>query len=179
MGNETIQTAYALPHLDYPCIIIYVIELNIPGRGTLRLNHLVTDVNGTLAVDGQLIEGVAEKIEALKDRLTIHMLTADTHGKQVSIDKQLNLTAVRIQPGDESQQKTDYIRGLGAESVIALGQGANDAGMLKEAVVGICVLSLEGTAGESLFAADLVTPDVNTALDLLAKPMRMVASLRK
>ena len=156
-----------------------MIELNIPGRGLLKLEHLVTDVNGTLAVDGQLIEGVQQKIEALKDKLTIHMLTADTHGKQASIDQQLNLTAVRIKPGNEAGQKADYVRQLGAETVIALGQGANDAGMLKEAALGICVFSLEGTAGETLLSADLVAPDVNTALDLLNKPLRITASLRK
>lgn len=156
-----------------------MIEINIPGRGVLRLEHLVTDVNGTLAVDGQLIEGVAQRIGSLRDRLTVHMLTADTHGRQALIDAQLDLKAVRIQPGGEAGQKADYVRRLGAESVVALGQGANDAGMLKEAALGICVLSLEGTAGETLLAADLVTPDINTALDLLEKPLRIAASLRK
>lgn len=156
-----------------------MIEISIPGRGTLRLEHLVTDINGTLAVDGQLIEGVAQRIGALKDRLTVHMLTADTHGRQASIDAQLGLKAVRIQPDDEAGQKADHVRLLGAESVVALGQGANDAGMLREAALGICVLSPEGTAGETLLAADLVTPDINTALDLLEKPLRIAASLRK
>lgn len=156
-----------------------MIEINIPGRGTLRLEHLVTDVNGTLAVDGQLIEGVAQRIGSLKNRLTVHMLTADTHGRQSMIDAQLDLKAVRIQPGDESEQKADYVRQLGAESVVALGQGANDAGMLKTAALGICVLSLEGTAGETFLAADLIAPDIITALDLLEKPLRIAASLRK
>lgn len=156
-----------------------MIEINIPGRGVLRLEHLVTDVNGTLAVDGQLIEGVAQRIGSLRDRLTVHMLTADTHGRQALIDAQLDLKAVRIQPGGEAGQKADYVQRLGAESVVALGQGANDAGMLKEAALGICVLSPEGTAGETLLAADLVTPDINTALDLLEKPLRIAASLRK
>lgn len=156
-----------------------MIEINIPGRGLLRLEYLVTDVNGTLAIDGQLIEGVAQRIEHLKSKLTVHMLTADTHGKQVLIDQQLNLTAVRIQPGNESEQKADYVRRLGTEKVVALGQGANDAGMLREAALGICVLSLEGTASEAISSADLVVPDINTALDLLCKHVRIAASLRK
>ena len=156
-----------------------MIELNIPGRGIRKLEHLVTDVNGTLAVDGQLIEGDAQKIETLKDKLTIHMLTADTHGKQAAINRQLGLTAIRIKPGNEAEQKAEYVRQLGAESVIALGQGANDAGMLKTASLGICVFSLEGTAVETLITADIVAPDVNTALELLEKPLRLVASLRK
>jgi P-type E1-E2 ATPase len=156
-----------------------MIELNIPSRGLLRLNHLVTDVNGTLAVDGALLEGLAKRIGLLKDRLTIHLLTADTHGRQTLIDQQLNLTAVRIQPGNEAAQKADYVRQLGAESVIAIGQGANDAGMLKEAALGICVMSREGTAAETILSADLIMPDIFAALDLLDKPLRIIASLRK
>ncbi len=156
-----------------------MIKLTIPGRGILQIKHLVTDVNGTLAVDGHLIDGVAEQIFALRDKLQIHMLTADTHGKQTEIDRQLNLTAVRIQKGNEAQQKAAYIRQLGAKSVIALGQGTNDAAMLKEAIIGIAVMSLEGLAVETLIAADLLLPDTPTALDLLNKPVRLIASLRK
>lgn len=156
-----------------------MIELDIPGRGVLRLQHLVTDVNGTLAVDGQLIDGVAAQIEALREQLTIHLLTADTHGRQAAIDRQLDLQAIRIQPGNEAAQKADYVRRLGAETVVALGQGANDAAMLKEAALGICVLSREGLATEALAGADLLMPDIATALELLSKPLRIVASLRK
>jgi len=161
------------------CIIGLMIELNIPGRGSLQLEHLVTDVNGTLAMDGQLLDGLAKKIASLRDRLTIHLLTADTHGRQAIIDGQLNLKAVRIEPGAESTKKADYVRSLGAETVVAIGQGANDAGMLEAAALGICVMSQEGVAVESLLAADLVTPDIFAALELLEKPLRIVASLRK
>jgi len=35
----------------------FMIELNIPGRGLIQLQHLVCDVNGTLAVDGLLAAG--------------------------------------------------------------------------------------------------------------------------
>jgi P-type E1-E2 ATPase len=156
-----------------------VIEINIPGRGALQIQHLVTDVNGTLAVDGQLIDGVAQQIAQLKDRLTIHLLTADTHGRQATIDKQLDLSAVRIQSGNEATQKAEYVRRLGAETVVALGQGANDAAMLKEAALGICVMSREGVAIETLLCADLLMPDIASALELLNKPLRISASLRK
>ena len=156
-----------------------MIELNIPGRGQIELEHLVCDVNGTLAVDGNLQDGLVRSLSALKDRLTVHLLTADTHGRQETIDQQLNLKAQRVQPGDEALQKADYVRRLGAGKVAAIGQGANDAAMLKEARLGICVLSLEGVAVETLLAADLVVPDIISALDLLEKPLRIVASLRK
>jgi len=156
-----------------------MIEITIPGRGTLKITHLVSDVNGTLAVDGQLLDGVAQQFSALRDKLQIHMLTANTHGKQADIDKALRLDAVIIQKGNEAQQKADYVRQLGAEHVIAIGQGANDAAMLQEAAIGIAVLSLEGLAIETLNAADLLLPNTPAALDLLNHPMRLVASLRK
>lgn len=156
-----------------------MIELNIPGRGTLQLEHLVCDVNGTLAVDGQLLEGVAKLLGSLRDRLSIHLVTADTHGRQQQIDQQLSLTAVRLQPGNEAQQKAEYVRRLGAGRVVAIGQGANDAEMLKAAALGICILSLEGTAGSAVQAADILVPDIFAALQLISKPVRIVATLRQ
>ena len=156
-----------------------MIELNIPGRGQMELEHLVCDVNGTLAVDGKLLDGVVREFSTLKDRLTIHLLTADTHGKQEIIDRQLNLNAVRIEPGEEAVQKAEYVQQLGADRVVAIGQGANDAAMLQAAQLGICVFSPEGVAAETLLAADLAIVDIISALELLEKPLRIVASLRK
>ena len=155
-----------------------MIELNIPGRGVLQLEHLVSDVNGTLALDGQLPSGLVGMLTNLRDRLEIHLLTADTHGRQHLIDRQLGLSAVHIQPGDEAAQKAGYVQQLGAERVAAIGQGANDAAMLKASGLGICVLSKEGTAIATLNAADLLVPDIFSALELFEKPMRIVASLR-
>jgi len=156
-----------------------MIEVNIPGRDRLILNHLVSDVNGTLAVDGVLIPGVADALAVLGERLVIHLLTADTHGQQAEIDRILNLQAVRMQGGGEAEQKAAYVRRLNAANVVALGHGAIDAGMLRGAALGICVLSLEGTAVEALLAADLLAPDVLTALALLENPLRIKASLRR
>jgi P-type E1-E2 ATPase len=161
------------------CIITPVIELNIPGFGTLRLEHLVCDVNGTLAIDGQLIDGLARTLRMLRDRLQLHLLTADTHGRQAMIDQQLGLLAVRVQPGNEAEQKAEFVRNLGAERVVAIGQGANDAAMLQAAALGICVLSREGSATQALLSADILVPDINAALELLEKPLRIVATLRK
>jgi soluble P-type ATPase len=156
-----------------------MIELTIPGRGQLRLQHLVTDVNGTLALDGNLIDGLAKRIAAVRDRLTVHLLTADTHGRQAVIDQQLNLTATRLDAGGEQAQKRQFAEKLGAQTVVAFGQGANDASMLKAAALGICVMSEEGAATETLMAAGIVVPNIFAAFDLLDKPLRIVASLRK
>lgn len=155
-----------------------MIEVTIPGRGIIQLEHLVCDVNGTLAVDGKLIEGVAAAVNRLRDRLAVHLITANTHASQEFIDHQLSLKAHILTPGDEARQKVEYIQHLGAQNVIAIGQGANDAGMLAAAAIGICVLSREGSAVAAINSADLVTADILIAFELIEKPVRLVATLR-
>ena len=155
-----------------------MININVPGVGKINLEHAVFDVNGTLAVDGKILPGVPELLQELGKHLKVHLLTADTHGKQREIDQQLNLEAIRIQAGDEKAQKSHYIRTLGAEKTAAVGQGANDALMLEAAQIGICVISAEGTALETLLKADLVVPDILSALEILQNPTRLMASLR-
>lgn len=156
-----------------------MLELEIPGRGVVQLYHLVSDVNGTLAVDGELIDGVPTALGEIGQHMEVHLLTADTHGKQAAIDQALGLTATRIPAGKESEAKAAYVEKLGASRVVALGQGANDAGMLQAAALGICVLSAEGTAAEAVRAADVLAPDVAAALGLLQNPRRLVATLRR
>ncbi len=156
-----------------------MIELTIPGRGTLRLAHAVLDVNGTIAKDGRLLEKVAKPLAGLRDRLTIHLLTADTYGKQDNIDLMLGMRATRLKPGNEGPQKADFVRQLGAETVVAIGQGANDADMLEAAAVGIAVLGDEGLAVATLVKADIVAANIFDALNLLEYPTRLVATLRK
>jgi P-type E1-E2 ATPase len=132
-----------------------------------------------LALDGQLIDGVNRSLHSLRDRLELHLLTADTHGKQAEIDRRLGVRADRVLPGDEAGAKAAFVRSLGREHVVAIGNGANDAAMLYEAVIGIAVLSPEGTAAEALQAADIVVPDIARAFELLERPMRLVAGLRR
>jgi P-type E1-E2 ATPase len=156
-----------------------MINVTIPGLGDLSIQHAVIDVNGTLATDGHLIKGVHPRLIALSDHLEIHLLTADTHGRQAEIDAALKLVATRVTPGNESSQKVEFVEGLGAEGVIALGNGANDIGMLKAARIGIAVLGEEGLNVEAMLAADMIVPNILDALDLLLIPQRLVATLRK
>ena len=157
-----------------------MIDVHIPGRGDIQLKYAVFDVNGTLATDGQLIAGIEPLIAQLRDRMEVRLLTADTHGKQIEIDRQLNLAADRLQPGGhEREQKADYVRALDAQHVVAIGNGGNDVDMLKAAAIGIAVIGHEGAAFEALAAADVVTQDVVDAIGLLLNPKRLIATLRR
>jgi soluble P-type ATPase len=57
-----------------------MIEIDIPGFGPVRLEHMVSDFTGTLSCDGILLEGVAEKIREISGRLAVDIITSDTFG---------------------------------------------------------------------------------------------------
>jgi P-type E1-E2 ATPase len=156
-----------------------MIELNIPGVGEHQFQHLVLDVNGTIARDGRLLKGVEERLKRLRNQVEVHLITADTHGTQEAIDEQLDLTAVRIPPANEAQAKLAYIQRLGPATVVAIGNGANDALMLEHAAVGIVVIGHEGAAVDALLRASVVVTDIGEALDLLIYPKRLMATLRR
>ena len=156
-----------------------MIEILIPGYKTFRFQHLVLDVNGTIAKDGQLIEGTEGLLTELRARLEIHLITADTHGNQEAINKQLALTAIQIPVRNQAKAKLDYIETLGADKIVAMGNGANDAAMLERAALGIAVIGPECAAVETLQKADVVAPDIHSALELLLFPKRLIATLRR
>lgn len=156
-----------------------MIEIEIPGYAAFQFEHLVLDVNGTIAKDGKLIYGVGGRLKKLRAKLAIHMITADTHGRQQAIDRLLGLEAFRIPPRNQLKDKLDYIERLGVNKVFAIGNGANDADMLAHAAIGVAVLGPEGAAAESLLRAKVIVPDICAALDLLLYPKRLVATLRR
>ena len=154
------------------------IQVEIPGQKILTLTHLALDLNGTIACDGELLPGVVERIAALKEELAITLLTADTRGKGAATAATLGIELRRLTPGDEAAQKARFVQEIGAEHVVAVGNGANDAEMLRAVALGIAILGKEGLAVAALQAADVVVPDITSALDLLLHPRRLIATLR-
>ncbi len=155
-----------------------MIEIEIPEFRHLRLAHLVLDYNGTLAVDGDLINGVKSRLSTLAGSLSLHIVTADTFGKAAPALAEIDCHLVILPPKNQAVAKADYVRRLGELATVAVGNGRNDRLMLKQAVLGIAVLGEEGTATAALMAADIVVRDVFSALELLRHPQRLIATLR-
>lgn len=151
-------------------------DVDVPGRTPLRLSHLLLDVNGTLTSRGELLPGVAERLAGLGRDLRIRLLTADTFGTLDAVRRELGgVPAERVASGAE---KAAVAAGLGPETCAAIGNGANDTALLTVAGLGIAVLGPEGTSGRTLLAADVVAPSITGALDLLADPRLLAATLR-
>lgn len=156
-----------------------VIALSIPGRDDHVLEHLLLDMNGTVAADGFILPGVAQRLAALAANLRVVVITADTHGGASRLAEELGVEVHRIKPGNEAEQKLRFAQQLGPQHCVAVGNGANDALMLRACAVGLCVLEAEGTAVEAATNADILCRSIDDALDLLLHPTRLAATLRR
>jgi len=151
--------------------------VEVPGRAPLDVRHLMFDLNGTLATDGDVPGEVTERLRLLTAGFNVHILTADTFGTASRL-RELGVQVTVLGPGDQVAAKAAAIRVLGAAHTAAIGNGMNDEGMLREAALGILVVGQEGAAVRSLLAADLVVRSIEDALDLFRFPKRLIASLR-
>ncbi len=155
-----------------------MIRAEIPEFGTLNLEHLVLDYTGTLSVDGVLLPRVAELLKQAAERLTLHVLTADTFGTAEENLRGIDCRLVLLSGGGQDVQKRDYVRRLGRGRTVCIGNGRNDALMVKETALGIAVSSAEGMATALLMNADLFCLSVVDALEMLLEPRRLIATLR-
>jgi soluble P-type ATPase len=153
-------------------------DLTIPGFGRLSLEHLILDYNGTLALDGRLIDGAAARLRELSGLMELHVITADTFGKVREQLEELPVTLTVLPPGDQAQAKLGYAWRLGLGRTAAVGNGRNDRLMVAQAALGIAIVGPEGAAVETLREARVACPDILAALDLFLEPKRLVATLR-
>jgi len=153
-------------------------KINIPGQELLELKNVVFDYNGTLAIDGKLINGVSQNINDLSDRLKFYVITADTYG---SVQKQLEDTNCEVIIIPKSQQdisKLNFVKELGATMTLSAGNGRNDHLMLKETIVGIGILQDEGICTATLMNSDIVCKSIEDVFGYLKNPNRLIATLR-
>ena len=155
-----------------------MLEVDIPGFGLVRLEHLVSDFTGTLSVDGVLLPGVKGQLNEIVKFLMIHILTADTFGKAREELNGIDCEMHILSGADHDVQKEEYVKKLGTESVAAFGNGNNDRKMLKVARIGIAVSQGEGCAVDAITAADIHVTNANIGLDLLLHSKRCKATLR-
>ncbi len=155
-----------------------MIQIKIPGVRVIHAEHLVLDYNGTLAEDGRIISGVADLLDKLSEKLEVHVITADTFGKAAAELTCINCTLDIIGAGDQQREKLDFIERLGADKVIAIGNGFNDLLMLESAGLGIAVIQKEGASAKTVAASDIVVTSITHGLELVLNPVRIAATLR-
>ncbi len=151
----------------------------IPNFADLQLHHLVLDYNGTIAMDGMLKHEVAAMLGDLCEQYAVHVITADTFGSVLGQLRPYNVSVKVLQSSDHTAEKAAYIEELGASGCIAVGNGNNDAMMLKNAALGIAILGDEGCATPTLLASDITCKAISEALELCLLQKRLIATLRR
>nr|WP_320016746.1 ATPase P [uncultured Desulfobacter sp.] len=155
-----------------------MIRIEIPGTGPVNIQNVMFDYNGTIAADGRLLDGVGPAMNRLAHRLDFHVVTADTFGSVQAQLKGVKANVVLISNQDQDQKKLDVLNSIGADTTMAVGNGVNDALMLKHAALGVAVLGEEGMASSALMASDVIIRHILDVFAFFENPKRLIATLR-
>jgi len=153
-------------------------KIDIPGRDDFELKNIVFDYNGTIAIDGKLISGVSESINSLSQDFDFYVITADTYG---TVEKELENTNCKvITIGKDSQDicKLDFIKQLGSNTTLSVGNGRNDMLMLKESILGIAILQDEGLCTQTMLNSDILVKSIFDIFSFLKDKNRLIATMR-
>jgi len=151
--------------------------IDVPGYGSLELENVVLDLNGTLTESGDFIAGVLDDLEALRSRgFKIYILSGDTRGN-------LGQTFEHAAGGEAvvtktAQEKRAFVESIGPEHTVCVGNGNIDVEMFKVARLSICTVQAEGATAKALLQADVVVMHVRHAMGILLDPDKLIATLR-
>lgn len=155
-----------------------MIKVDIPGRESLEFDNLVLDFNGTIAVDGRILENIKKPLTELSKLINIYVITADTYGVAKEECEKLDLKVITIPTGCAGAHKSELVKKLGQKSTAAIGNGFNDIEMFKEAELSVAVIEGEGTCSKLIINSDIVTRSIEDALNLFLIPNHIKADLR-
>jgi soluble P-type ATPase len=155
-----------------------VIRVDVPCSPSLELRIALIDFNGTLACDGTLIDGVADRLRVLSRMISIHVATGNTTGTAPQALAGLPVELHLMPEQRQAHAKRALMQSLGDAHTAVIGNGRNDREIVAHAALSIVVVGREGCAMSTLAAADIVCTDIRDALDVLATPARIVATLR-
>lgn len=154
-------------------------EINIPGRGIIKIKNLLLDYNGTIACDGKIIPSVKEKIEAINEKgIKVHVLTADSNGTVKNECVNMPVEIQIFNNANAGENKKEITEKLGQENCVCIGNGFNDGQMFEACVISIIVIGTEGCSVKSLINADIACKNIEDALDLILMPSRLIPTLR-
>lgn len=156
-----------------------MIIIQRPGEEPLKIEFIFVDFEGTLASDRRVHPKAKDKINLLSKRVKIYILVNEENEQVLEVLRKVKAEIIHISAGDASDKKLNLLRQLGTNKTVAIGNGRDDSFMVEEAALGICVISKEGTASETIQKADVVVSNILDALDFLLKPLRQKTTLNR
>lgn len=116
------------------------ITVEIPGYQKLKMRYLILDYNGTIALDGTLQKGVAERLQQLSEQLEIYIVTADTHGTVRKLCQQLPVQIHTFPTSEAAEEKRKIVETLGADYCVCIGNGIMISGQTSQSACAFCTL---------------------------------------
>lgn len=151
---------------------------DIPGVGKKEYKTLILDLNGTLSVGGEIVDGVEERLKKLVNVLGFNavLFTGNTRGDADDIASRLG---IEWRQAKTSEDKAKLAQEFQPFTAATIGNGRIDLELFQAVDLGIVTLQAEGVHRDTLHAADIIVPTINDALDLFIDPQRLIATLRK
>jgi len=156
-----------------------VISIEVPGRCLYSIENIVFDYNGTIAVNGIIPSSIKKKIATLCEKANVYVLTADTYGSAAKECESLNVKLMTFPRDDAGDYKAEIVSNLGGNNTICFGNGYNDIRMFELAKISVAVLEEEGMCSNLISVSDILVKSIEDGIDLLLKPKRLIATLRK
>jgi soluble P-type ATPase len=154
-----------------------MITLQRPDQEPLEIEFILVNFEGTLATDRRVHPKAKDKLNLLSKRTNIFILTRGNKEVVLEVLKKVKAEVVYFEEAEASEKKLEFVQRLGGTRTVAIGNRFDDALMLEEAGLGICVIGKEGASGEAMEKADVVVTDILDALDFLLKPLRHQGTL--
>lgn len=155
-----------------------MININIPGRCSYSIEHIVFDYNGTIAVNGIISESTREKLSILCNLADVYVLTADTYGSAAKECEGLNLTLKTFPKDNAADYKLKIVNELGKDKTMCFGNGYNDIKMFEAASLSVAVLEKEGMCVALLKEATILVKSIEDGINLLLNTNALIATLR-
>jgi soluble P-type ATPase len=152
--------------------------VEIPGRQSIEIKDIVFDYNGTIAIDGKLISDVSKNINELSSSFNFYVITADTYGTVKKELENTNCKVITIPTLSQDMAKLNFVKELGLNTCLSVGNGRNDKLMLKETILGIAILQDEGLCTETLLNSDILVKSIFDVFAFLKDSNRLIATLR-
>lgn len=155
-----------------------MILYEIPGREDITIENLVFDYNGTIAVDGKLIDGVSHLINSISEYVNIYILTADTYGTVEKECSSIDAKVLTFPKENAGESKREIVRELGGKNTVCIGNGYNDIAMFEESILSIAIIEGEGASTNLLAKADIVTRSIIDGINIILNKNMVKATLR-
>ena len=152
--------------------------IEIPGREKIEIKDIVFDYNGTIAIDGKLIGDVSKNINELSSSFNFYVITADTYETVKKELENTNCKVITIPALSQDMAKLNFVKELGLNTCLSVGNGRNDKLMLKETILGIAILQDEGLCTETLLNSDILVKSIFDVFAFLKDSNRLIATLR-